>query len=64
MVDEDAILNSPVVYSEEEVLAEFHESCEAEAESPGQHTERVKLATQDLCRMLVRKKSAVQAKKK
>ena len=31
MDDEDAILNASVVYSEQEILAEFQESCEAEA---------------------------------
>ena len=34
MLDEDAILNASVIYSEEEVLAEFHECCELEAEAP------------------------------
>ena len=41
MTDDDTILNSSVLYSEDEVLAEFKESCEAEAEEPGQHTERL-----------------------
>lgn len=49
MLDEDEILNSPVVYSEGEVLARFQQSCEAEAEEPGQHTERLTRAAQDLC---------------
>ncbi len=44
MPDDDAILKSPVVYSEEEVLAEFQESCEDEAETPGRYTERLRLA--------------------
>lgn len=44
MTDEDVILNSPVVYSEEEVLAQFQECCESEAEAPGQHTEQLRLA--------------------
>ena len=36
MPDEDAILNSPVVYSEQEVLAEFQAACEAERQKcPG-----------------------------
>src|SRR5688572_21382582 len=64
ILDEDAILNSPVVYSEAEVLAEFQESCEAEAETPHQHTERLRLAALDLCQMLERQNRAVQAKKK
>ena len=37
MTDADEILNSPFVYSEQEVLAEFQASCEAEAEEPGKH---------------------------
>jgi hypothetical protein len=41
MLNDDAILDASVLYIEEEVLAEFKESCEAEAESPGQHTERL-----------------------
>ena len=53
MLDEDAVLNSPVVYSEDEVLAEFQAACEAEAEEPEQHTERLRLA-EDLCQMLNR----------
>lgn len=53
MLDEDAVLNSPVVYSEEEVLAEFQDSCEAEAEEPGRHWERAKRATADLFQMAV-----------
>lgn len=51
---EDAILNSTVVYSKEEVYAEFQECCEAEAETPGHYTERLRLATEDLCQMLER----------
>ncbi len=54
MIEGDAILNATVVYSEEEVLARFQESCEAEAEEPGRHAERVKRATQDLIQMLDR----------
>ena len=42
MSNEDAILNASVLYSEQEVLAEFQEACEAEAETPGQCAERVK----------------------
>lgn len=64
MTDEDAILSATVVYSEEEVLAEFWESCEAEAEAPGHYTERLKLAAEDLCQMLRRKNGAVPAMKK
>ena len=64
MLDEDAILNSPVVYSEEEILAEFQASCEAEAEEPGRHWDRVMRATIDLGQMLDRQNRAVQAKKK
>ena len=64
ILDEDAILNSPVVYSEAEVLAEFQQSCEAEAEEPGQHTEGVWRATDDLIQMLNRQNRAVQPKKK
>ena len=64
MTDEDSILNSPVLYSEEEVLAEFWESCEAEAEAPGYYSERLKLAAEGLCQMLERKKRPVQAMKK
>lgn len=55
MPDDDAILHSPVVYSEEEVLAEFQECCEAEAEEPGRHTESVKRATEGLIQMLERR---------
>ena len=51
MLDEDAILNSPVVYSKEEVLGEFQAACEAEAEEPGRHTERLKRAAEDFCQM-------------
>jgi hypothetical protein len=54
MSDDDAILNSPVVYSEEEVLAEFHESCEAEAEEPEQHMERLNQVARALCLVLRR----------
>ena len=57
MLDEDAILNSPVVYSEEEVLTRFRQSREAEAEEPGRHTERLKRAAEDFCQMLERNKS-------
>jgi hypothetical protein len=64
MTDEDATLNASELLTEEDILAEFQECCEAEAESPGQHTERLKRAAEDLCQMLVRKNSAVQAKKK
>lgn len=39
MLDEDTILTASVVYSSEEIWAEFRESCEAEAEQPGQHSE-------------------------
>lgn len=60
MLDDDAILNSPVVYSEEEVLAEFKECCEAEADQPGRHAERVKRATEDL----IRHSHPVEARKK
>lgn len=52
MSDEDRILNAAMVYSKEEVLAEFQECCESEAETPGQCTERLKLAAEDLCQML------------
>lgn len=51
-MNEDAVLYASVLYSEQEVLAEFQESCEAEAETPGQCKERLKLATEDLCQML------------
>ncbi|MBA3354736.1 MAG: hypothetical protein H0U18_02115 [Pyrinomonadaceae bacterium] len=34
MTSDDAILSATVVYSEEEVLTEFWECCEAEAETP------------------------------
>lgn len=52
MTDEDAILSATVVYSEGDVLAIFQEACEAEAEEPGQHTERLRLAAADLCQTL------------
>jgi hypothetical protein len=55
---------SSVLYSEEEVLAEFQAACEAEAEMPGQHTERLRLAAEALCQMLNRRNLAVHAKKK
>jgi len=55
MNDADAILGASVVYSEQEVLAEFQEACEAEAETPGQCQERLKLAAEDLCQMLERR---------
>jgi hypothetical protein len=64
MNDEDAILDAPIVYSEQEVLAEFQECCEAEAEAPGQYTERLKIAAADLCQTLDRQNNRVQAKKK
>lgn len=54
MTDEDAILSAAEVYSEEEVLAEFQECCESEAEAPGHYTERLKLAAEDFCQMLER----------
>jgi hypothetical protein len=38
MLNDDAILDPSVIYTEHEVLAEFKESCEAQAEEPGQHT--------------------------
>lgn len=62
LLDEDAILNSPVVDSEREVLSEFQAACEAEAEQPGQHWERVKQPTLDLGQMLDRQSRAVQIK--
>ena len=55
MTDSDEILNAAFVYSEQEVLAEFQASCEAEAEEPGKHWDRVKHATLDLCQMLDRR---------
>lgn len=51
MNDADAILGASVVYSEQEVLTEFQEACEAEAETPGRCAERLKLAAEDLCQM-------------
>lgn len=39
---DDAILNATMVYSEEEVLGEFQECFESEAETRGHHTERFK----------------------
>jgi hypothetical protein len=54
MSDEDQILNASVVYSEQEVLAEFQEYCEAEAEIPGHYTERLRRAAEELCQMLDR----------
>ena len=39
-------------------------ACEAEAEMPGKHIERLKLAAEDLCQMLNRQNRAVQAEKK
>jgi hypothetical protein len=57
MTDDDTILNAEFVYSDEEVLAEFQESCEAEAESPGEHTERVRQATADLFQLLNRNRA-------
>jgi len=50
--DEDDILNSSVVFSEGEILTEFQAACEVEAEEPGQHTERVNRAAENLCGML------------
>ena len=47
MDHEDAILNASFVYSEQEVLSEFQESCEAEAETPGRCADRLKLAVED-----------------
>jgi hypothetical protein len=39
MLDDDSILNASVLYSKEEVLAEFWESCEADSllMKPPQH---------------------------
>ncbi|MFN2511868.1 MAG: hypothetical protein ABR568_10545 [Pyrinomonadaceae bacterium] len=54
MTDADEILNASILYTEMEVWAEFQECCEAEAEEPGQHTERIKRAAEDLCQMLER----------
>ncbi len=47
-----------MVYSEEELWAQFKESCEAEAEEPDQHTEGIKRATEDLFQMSERKKNS------
>ena len=52
-----------MVHSEEEVLGEFQECCEAEAEAPGLYTYRLKIAAEDLCQMLERKNGAGPAKK-
>ena len=60
----NAILNASVLYTEEEVWAEFKESCEAEADEPGHHAERLKRATEDLFQMYERKKVLGQATKK
>ena len=49
MTNDNAILNASVLYTENEILTEFHESCRAEAEAPGQHTERLKLAAENVC---------------
>lgn len=57
-ISEDAILSSTIIYSEEEVLAEFQECCEFEAEKPGQYTERLNLAAEDLCQMMERQNQA------
>jgi hypothetical protein len=54
MLDDDSILDSAVLFTEAEVLAEFQASCEAEAETPGHCQERVRLAAEDLCQMLER----------
>ncbi len=51
LVDEVQILNASLLYSKEEILAEFQEACEAEAETPGRCAERLKLAAEDLCQM-------------
>jgi hypothetical protein len=45
MTDEDPILDDSELFTEEEILAEFQASCEAEAETPEQHAERIKRAT-------------------
>jgi hypothetical protein len=60
---EDAILTATIIYSEEEVLAEFQESCEAEAETPGGHTEQLKRAAEDLCQMLNRQNRAARQRR-
>jgi hypothetical protein len=44
MTDEDPILDDSELFTEE-ILAEFQASCEAEAETPEQHAERIKRAT-------------------
>lgn len=48
MTEKDAILNASQLFTEEEILAEFQECCESEAETPGQHTDRLKRACEDL----------------
>jgi hypothetical protein len=53
--DDDRILDALTIYSEREILAEFQESCELEAQAPGRYTGRLKLAAEDLCQMLERK---------
>ena len=55
MSDDDAMLNSPVVYSEEEVLAEFQESCER-PRSLGKTQKDFKQVAADLCQMQSRNK--------
>ncbi len=47
---------SSVVHSEEEVLGEFQECCEAEAEAPGLYTYRLKIAAEDLCHVRAQKR--------
>jgi hypothetical protein len=64
MADDDAMLGASLLYSTEEVLAEFQECCEADAQTPGHYSERLKRAAEDLFEMLDRQNSSVQAKKK
>lgn len=54
MLDDDAILDSPVVYSPAEIMEEFQESCLAEADKPGRYSDRLKKAAEDLCQTLLR----------
>ena len=53
--EDDETLSSELIYSEQEIMAEFQESCEEAGEALGQSTDRIKLAAKAFCRMLERK---------
>jgi hypothetical protein len=56
VLNDDAILDASILYTEAEVLAEFQECCELEVEASGEHTERLNRAAADLCQMQSRNK--------